>query len=192
MTSINKATASAYYFYNSGQIDIDDTGNDGLYGFLVTENSGTINITNAGDDGIHIDDSRFTNSGTVTVNSSANFEINGEYGPTAVLENTGTIKSAGDFTFQNQDMGGTRRIKVSSYIRVCLNFDFGEFLANFVLYVVIFLAELPAFDCEKCLVQNKISSQIPSNPKPKHTLRLTLLFLFFNFSKNEQKTIFEF
>ena len=55
-------------------------------------------------------------------------------------------------------------------VRVCLNFDFGDFVANIILHSVIFLLKLPAFDCEKCLLQNNSSSKNHANANSKHTL----------------------
>jgi CBS domain-containing protein/gamma-glutamylcysteine synthetase len=52
-----------------------------------------------------------------------------------------------------------------------LNFDFGDFSANSILHSVIFLIKLPAFDCEKCLLQNNISSKNHTNANSKHTLK---------------------
>jgi hypothetical protein len=84
---------------------------------------------------------------------------------------------------------GTRKNQISSenpliVFRVCLNFDFGDLSANIILNSVIFLLKLPAFDCEKCLLQNNISSKNHSNANSKHTLRVCLNFDFGDLSAN--------
>ena len=123
--NINSVSSSSAilstYLLNNGQINIDGIGSDAINSYFELNNKGTITITNTGNDGISGNNSRFINSGTVTITGSTNLAMDYTVGSGSLFDNTGTIKGTGTFIIDNQSIEGTLSPETSSGTMTFLN-----------------------------------------------------------------------